>query len=292
MTALRHATLIGGNGFIGRCVQARLQRDGWRCWIPQRDDAQLWQRDLGHVLYCAGLTADFAARPFAAVEAHASLLNRVLHGAQFDSLVYLSSTRLYDGLGDVQASEDLPLALSPNNPRHLYDLSKALGESMCVAASGGRARVARLSCVWSEQADAAGFLPELLCRVMAARRADRAGPAPRLHVDSSAQFERDYVHIDDVVDALIALLQGGASKIYNVAGGRNIANAQLFERLGAAAGCSIVATQTHMQTHTQPAAPPPRVCISRIAGEFGWRPRDTLARLTQIVEQEPACSSS
>ena len=125
---------------------------------------------------------------------------------------------------------------------------------------------------------------------MAVRRADRAGPAPRLHVDSSAQFERDYVHIDDVVNALIALLQGGASKIYTVAGGRNIANAQLFERLGSATGCSIVATQT--QTQTQSAAPPPRVCISRIAGEFGWRPRDTLARLTQIVEQEPACSSS
>ena len=278
-----NATLIGGNGFVGRHLQARLQRDGWHCWVPQRDDPALCQRDLGHVFYCAGLTADYAQRPFDTVEAHASLLNRVLRDARYESLVYLSSTRLYDSLGDIEASEDLPLQLTPDNPRHLYDLSKALGESLCRVAGGGRARVARLSCVWGDGSDAEGFLPDLMRRVLAARA---LGTGTRVMVDSSPSLARDYVHIDDVVDALIAVARSAGFAIYNVAGGSNVGNAALFERLGAASGCELVARHNH----EAPALP--RISVARMAEAFGWRPGNTLDRAGRNIEQGCACSSS
>lgn len=289
MTPDRHATLIGGQGFVGRHLHARLSADGWTCWVPERNDPQLWRLDLGHVFYCAGLTADFAQRPFDTVEAHASLLNRVLLDAQFDSLVYLSSTRLYDSLAEslagAEATEDLVLQLAPDNPRHLYDLSKALGESLCRVAGRGRARVARLSCVWGDPADSEGFLPELMRRVLAARAEPGALPHPRVTVDSSPRLARDYVHIDDVIDALIALATQGQSAIYNVAGGRNISNAQLFERLAAASGCELV------PAHDREAHALPRISIARMAEEFGWRPAGVLDRVGRLIEQECACSS-
>ena len=278
-----NATLIGGNGFVGRHLQARLLRDGWNCWVPQRDDPALCQRDLGHVFYCAGLTADYAQRPFDTVEAHASLLNRVLRDARYESLVYLSSTRLYDSLGDIEASEDLPLQLTPDNPRHLYDLSKALGESLCRVAGGGRARVARLSCVWGDGSDAEGFLPDLMRRVLAARA---LGTGTRVMVDSSPSLARDYVHIDDVVDALIAVARSAGFAIYNVAGGCNVGNAALLERLGAASGCELVARHNH----EAPALP--RISVARMAEAFGWRPGNTLDRAGRNTEQGCACSSS
>ena len=280
------ATLIGGQGAIGRHLQARLQRDGWACWVPQRDDPQLWRRELGHVFYCAGLTADYALRPFDTVEAHASLLNRVLRDAQFESLVYLSSTRLYDtlgcSLGARDATEDMSLQLVPDNPRHLYDLSKAMGESLCRVAGGGRARVARLSCVWSAS-DRDGFLPALMREVLAASAAPRR---PRVLVDSSPRAARDYVHIDDVVGALLALASAAGFAIYNVAGGRNISNAALFECLGAASGCEVLAA------HDREAPALPRISVARMADAFGWRPTDTLDRVRRIIEQECACSIS
>jgi hypothetical protein len=41
-------------------------------------------------------------------------------------MVYLSSTRLYDGLPDTgrPVDEDTPLALDPRDAAHFYDLSK------------------------------------------------------------------------------------------------------------------------------------------------------------------------
>jgi len=285
MTLERHATLIGGNGFVGRHLHARLHGEGWTCWVPRRDDPQLWRRDLGHVFFCAGLTGDFVARTFDTVEAHVSLLNRVLRDAHYESLVYLSSTRLYDSLGDVEAIEELPLRLTTDNPRHLYDLSKALGESLCSVAGHGRARVARLSCVWGEPSDAEGFLPELMRRVLASRATLDAVQRPRLLVDASPRMARDYVHIDDVLDALVALATQGEATIYNVAGGRNVSNAQLVERLAAASGCEIV------HAHGREAPPLPRISIARMAEEFGWRPAGVLDRIGRIVEQECACSS-
>lgn len=278
MALHRQATLIGGDGFVGRRLQARLRRDGWVCWVPQRDDPALLERDLGRVFYCAGLTADYAQRPFDTVEAHVSLLARVLQRARFESLLYLSSTRLYDALGDAAVDEDRALALSPHDPRHLYDLSKALGESLCRTAPG-RARVARLACVWDDSADAAGFLPELLRRVREARRQG----AGALEIDTSAQAARDYVHVDDVVDALLLIAGGGARTTYDVAQGANLDNATLFARLSSITGVAVTAR------HARAVAPAPRVSIARIAQEFGWRPEPTIERIARALGAECAC---
>ena len=277
----RLATLIGGEGFIGRRLHARLRDEGWSCQVPGRAEPSLLRRPLGQVFYCAGLTADYAARPFDTVEAHASLLARVLREADFDALVYLSSTRLYDGcstFAGAEVDEDTALALDPAQARHLYDLSKALGESLCRQASGGRARVARLSCVYSGGGDDAdGFLGSLLARLRDPRR------GAMLEVDSSADAARDYIHVDDVLEALIAIACRGTRPVYNVAGGVNVVNRDLFARLGALAGCEI---RIMRDRHVPCPAP---VSIERMKAEFGWHPRGLLDRLPELLGEPVPC---
>jgi UDP-glucose 4-epimerase len=275
------ATLIGGHGFIGRRLQARLQRDGWTCQVPARHEPWLFRRPLGHVFHCAGLTADYAARPFDTVEAHSTLLARVLRDADFESLVYLSSTRLYDGcavFAGAEVDENTPLNLDPAQPRHLFDLSKALGESLCRNASGGRAKVARLSCVYSGgEDDADGFLGGLLGRLRAADR------GPVLQLDASAEAARDYVHVDDASEALLAIATRGTRPLYNVAGGVNVANRELFARLGKLSGCELTALRDG------PAPCPAPVSIARMQGEFGWRPRALLDQLPRLLGEAVPC---
>ena len=273
------ATVVGAAGFIGSRLLSHLRGLGWDCSAPARDDQSFVDGRLGTVFYCAGLTADFADRPHDTVRAHAGLLNEILARAEFDALVYLSSTRLYDGQPDAgrPADEDTPLVLDPARPRHFYDLSKALGESLCRQAGGGRARVARLSCVHAGAGADSGFLGMLMSTL--------AEPTARpvLEVDSTPHAARDYVHVDDVVTALVAIATCGTQPLYNVAGGLNVGNAQLFARLGELSGCEVRALRTDRPT------PPPAISIERIRAEFGWQPTALMDRLPALVQEARSC---
>ena len=56
-------TVIGASGFVGARLAASLRGGGHAVYAPQRGDPELLRRPLGRVIYCAGMTADYAARP-------------------------------------------------------------------------------------------------------------------------------------------------------------------------------------------------------------------------------------
>ncbi|ATE64040.1 NAD-dependent epimerase/dehydratase family protein [Rhizorhabdus dicambivorans] len=226
-------TVIGANGFVGSHVVDHLRGRGIEPFCPVRDDPRLWDRDLGRIFYCAGLTGDYRSRPFATVEAHVALLARLLERARFDRIVYLSSTRLYGSQAGGEGRETLPIAVDAGDHEHLYELSKLLGENLTLHRSDGRGVVARLSYVFGWDDRAEGFLSEWLRR--AARERE-------ISLDSSPGYARDYIHIDDVVVALKALLDRGPAGIVNVARGETVSNVQLAE-LFAAQGWRIAFTR-------------------------------------------------
>lgn len=267
------ATVIGGQGFIGRALKKHLENQGREVWVPVKDDPQLFERDLGKVFYCAGLTADYLQRPFDTVTAHVNLLSQVLYRATWSHLVYLSSTRVYDGLsGAVDVvDETADLSVNPNNPRHLYDLSKLMGESLCLQTT--RASIARLSCVYCDERDEDGFLPSLLKRAL-------GNASKELVVDSSPHYARDYVHLTDVINALIAISDEGKSIIYNVASGQNVSNKDIFSVLENTCNLSVVATQHH----ELPASP--QINIKKIQSSLDWSAQKVLPMIENILKEK------
>jgi nucleoside-diphosphate-sugar epimerase len=211
-------TVIGARGFIGARLAQALAADGHEVQTPARGGPL--DGPLGRVMYCAGLTGDYRTRPFDTVEAHVSLLSRVLAEGDFERLVYLSSTRLYQTTGAAVAREDQPLRLDPNDPEQVYELSKALGENLAVNRSGGRGAAARLSYVFDWSPGAAGFLSDWLVRARDARDLD---------VASTSGDSRDYIHLDDVVRALRALADSDVNAVVNVAAGRGTRNAEVAQ---------------------------------------------------------------
>lgn len=220
------ATIVGAAGFVGARLRERLAGEGWEVNAPAKGDPELLGRDLGVVFYCAGLTADYDRRPFDTVEAHATLPSRLIEAGRFERIVYLSSTRLYDGLPKAEVAEDEPLVFDPTDPRRVYDLSKALGENLVMTRSGGRGAVARLANVYDWTPGAPGFLSEWLIQ---------AGREKAFRLESSPHVARDYIHLDDVVTALVAIAAAEQPAIYNVASGELVTNgqiAQVFEAHG------------------------------------------------------------
>lgn len=259
-------TILGASGFIGSRLVAHLSASGIEVFAPRRDDPDLWRRDLGHVIYCIGRTADFRGHPLETTEAHVCVLRRVLESARFESLLYLSSTRVYQGAAE--AREDAPLTIDPGSPDALYNASKMMGESLCLSAERPGTRVARLSNVYGPDLESRNFLSAVV------REALAAGEVVVREAPTSA---KDYVAVEDVVPALVRVAREGSERIYNVASGRNVTHGELLDELRRLTGCR-VAFAADAPERVFPIVP-----IERMRAEFGFAPDHVMDRLDALV---------
>lgn len=243
-------TVLGAGGYIGSHLVGRLLAAGHECRAVTREDPWEEGDELGHVVFAVGLTADFRSRPAETVEAHVCEALRVLRHATFDSFLYLSSTRVYNGVAE--GREDARLA-----PDDLYDLSKLTGEALCLADPRPGVRVARLSNVYGGNGQSPSFLAGLL---------EAAGNGTiRLRTDPAS--EKDYVHLDDVCEVLPEIAVEGRRRLYNVASGLNVPHGRIVDILALRTGCAV---------EVEPGAPvvkAPRISIERVREEFTFNPR-------------------
>lgn len=258
--------ILGASGTVGRALAAHLRAAGEEVFTPGRGDPAIFREDLGRVIYCIGVTADFRTRPLETIEAHVTVLHRVLAEARFERLVYLSSTRVYGAADDddTPAREDRALSVDPHSGSDLYNLSKLMGESLCLHASKGRAVVARLSnVVGGADEDSENFLPSLM----------REAKTGQIRLRSAMESAKDYIHIDDAVAVLAALAKGPSQGIYNVASGVRTPHSEWIEAIAATTGAHV---------SIEPDAPRilfPPIDITRIRTEFGATPRSPVASL-------------
>lgn len=262
-------TVLGATGVIGQALVSHLRRAGHKVWAPTRHDPDIWNRPLGHVIYAIGVTADFRSRPLDTVEAHVCQLRKCLQSARFESLLYLSSTRVYAGCPDgSRAIESAPLMVSPHQPSDLYNLSKLMGESLCLQAGIPGVRIARLSnVVGGQDEETENFIPSIL------REARSGRVLLRSHPDSA----KDYIHINDVVHLLSAISMQGTHTSYNVASGRQLTHEQWLSALSELTRCRV---------EIQPQAPLlsfPAIDISRIQSEFEFSPQNPLEALPDYL---------
>jgi len=258
-------TVLGGTGFIGSHIVQRCRELSIECHVPTRD-ADVRGKHLHHVIYCIGITADFRSKPFETVEAHVCKLRQVLEQASFDSLLYVSSTRLY-GTHATSAGEDDVIKIEPNKSNDLYNASKVLGE--CLTLNCGKpTRVARLSNIYGEDFASENFLSQLI-RDAFLRKEIVLGTAP--------ESEKDYLGVSTAADLLIKIAGGGRDRIYNVASGFNIKHSEIADILARLTGCRIDVTAD------APTIAFPVVSVAGIKEEFNFEPTDLRADLESLV---------
>ena len=259
-------TVFGSSGFIGSNVTDYLRREGCEVVTPTRDEIILPNVHLGHVVYAIGLTGDFRGRPFETVNAHVTELARRMRNTSYDSWLYLSSTRVY-GLLSEYVSETDPICVMPG-PDSIYDISKLLGESLCLAIGRPTVRVARLSNVYGTSQSHHTFLGSLLEDVRAGRE---------ILIGEDPDSSKDYISIKDVVSLIHKISLQGRHQLYNLASGSPTSHRKLVDRL-----CELTG-HTAIFRDMAPSRTFPRINIHRITEEFGLEPRSVLKDLSELV---------
>lgn len=258
-------TIFGASGFIGSQLVAELERRKVQHRDIRRDD-KLPRQHLGEVIYCIGVTADFRSKPFETVAAHVCKLAEVLRSCEFASFTYLSSTRVY-AKHPATACEEDPLIVMPALADDLYNISKLMGESLTLNC-GKHTRVVRLSNVYGGDFDSENFLSTIV------RDALTAG---RVTLQKAPESAKDYVSIDDVVNLLIEIATRGGERLYNLASGNNVTNAELAAALRAETGCTIEFAPNAGRLAF------PQINIERIRSEFGFTPRHLRNDLSNLI---------
>lgn len=260
-------TVLGGTGFIGSRLVQEMHAGNLEYWAPSRLDADLSGRELGHVIYAVGLTSDFRSRPRETVEAHVCHLNGLLNSARFESLLYLSSTRVYSRCD--KAAEDNSIQVDSSDPSDLYNLSKLMGESICLSVDNPAIRVVRLSNVFGKRRSPDDFLSSII---------HDATSIGTVVIRTGLDSEKDYVSLDAVTRVLPTIATMGRHRLYNVASGQNTSVRALVGRLRELTGCKIVADDS---------APPvafPTIDVRRITEEFDFASARVLDRMVELVE--------
>lgn len=264
-------TILGGAGFIGSNLLRHLRQADHECFAPSRGADSLFCSPLGHVIYCIGLTADFRSRPLDTAEAHVCLLRRLLEHADFESLTYLSSTRVYTGAS--VTDETATLYVNPNQAGDLYNLSKLLGESLCLHGGRANTRVVRLSNIVGLRPDPDTFIDQLL---------EEGRLSGRVMLHTALNSRKDYLYIDDAVFALERIAQSKAQGIINVASGEGVSNQQIVQFLESEMGFRVDVTAN------APTWDFTAINTRRLKDEFAIRPRlfsDYFPEFLQLYRQ-------
>ncbi len=260
-------TVLGAAGFVGSALVQHIRSLGRECLAPLRGDAHIYRQPLGHVIYTIGLTADFRSRPLDTVEAHVCVLRRLIAEAQFDSLTYLSSTRVYAGGDDTH--EGACLRVNPNDASDLYNLSKLTGEALCLHSGRAGMKVARLSNVVGVRRDADTFIDQLL--------AEAAGSG-RAVMRSAPDGCKDYIALDDAAALLARIAMSSATGIFNVASGEQVSGGTVARLMQQVRGIQVdVAANAPLWDF----AP---INTQRVRTEFGFQPQAFAEHFTALLQ--------
>ncbi|MCZ7393711.1 MAG: NAD(P)-dependent oxidoreductase [Candidatus Methanoperedens sp.] len=261
---------MGSSGFIGSNLIEYLKKKQIEFFAPERNDDSIFSTHLNNVIYCIGLTADFRNKPFETVEAHVSYLAKILENCSFDSFIYLSSTRVYGNESqETIVSEEMPLKINPLYPSDLYNISKIMGESLCLNCNKKNVKVVRLSNVYGNDFNSSNFVTDILRDILKTKS---------LFLRTSLSSEKDYINVQDVVDLLVKISLNSKYNIYNIASGINVKNEEILQVINKYIPFKLEIINNPKDLKF------PLISIDRIQEEFKFEPKIILDDILDLIK--------
>ena len=260
-------TILGSKGFIGMNILKSLKKKDIECYCPDLRKDDISGKSLGNVIFAIGVT-DFLVKPFDAVDAHVCYLKKIITETHFDSLLYCSGTRVY--LNSIKTDEKTSLLVNPANLEHLYNISKIMGESLCFATKNPKIKIARLSNVTGNNFNSNLFLPSIIRDAVKIKK---------IILKSTLNSNKDYIHIDDVVNILPRICMDGQNQIYNVASGQNTSYKEIIEKIIQVEPADIEILPNSIENSF------PLIDIKLLKNEFNFKPMNILDSIPNMVKE-------
>ena len=261
-------TVLGATGYIGSNLVKRLVSDNIEVYAPRKEEI-IDNRNLGHIIYCIGLTADFRTKPFDTVEAHVCVLNKILRDCHFESLTYLSSTRIYINSVKDLAEENEKILVDPLDSDELYTLTKLTGERLCLS-SKKNVKIVRLANVFGDDFNSENFLSDIVRKIL---------NKETVTLYSTLPSSKDYLFIEDAVDLILKIALTGKEQIYNVASGKNTTNEEIINELKNQIDFSFnVSENAKLNVF-------PKICTRKIIEEFNFQPRNITTLIPNLLKK-------
>lgn len=260
-------TVFGSSGYIGSSLVKKLKTQKIDYATPNIRNDKITQENLGHVVYAIGVP-NFKQNPLETIESDVILLKKLLDESNFDSFLYLSSTRVY--FNSSTTNENSSLVVEPSNYDNLYNISKIMGEAICNVSKKQNIRIARLSNVTGNNFNSNVFLSTIIKDVI------KKG---KIILQTKLDSERDYVYIDDVLNMIIKISLYGKNSIYNIANGKNLTNDDIVKKLQEITKCEVEVMENAKKYSFLP------ISINRIQNEFNFVPTPILSKFEEIVSE-------
>jgi nucleoside-diphosphate-sugar epimerase len=270
LPGIENVLVTGASGFIGRHLVARLKEIGKNVVSVSRGEGvdvtcdPLPLDGVGHVFHAAGRIGvpDSWREPLSFLEANTVGTAHVLEQCRTHGCGMTFVGAYIYGI-----PEHLPIAegdpVKANNP---YALSKFLAEQMCSFFAehfGVRAVILRLFNIYGAGQDERMLIPFIVRQIL--------DPACAMVEVMDLNPKRDYVHVADVVDALLLSTRAEPGAIFNVGSGEAISVEEVIQRAARIAGVDKPyrdkASRRHNEIDSTVAD------ISHIREAIGWRPR-------------------
>ncbi len=263
-------TVLGASGFVGSNLVNLLKKRNAPFNVLNRGE-ELSKQNLGHIIYCIGMTADFRTKPFETVEAHVSKLASILQTCIFDSFTYLSSTRVYLKSKATQnhLTEIDDIVINSGDAFDLFAASKITGELLALNCGRDNIKVVRLSNVFGEDFLSQNFITSIV---------KDAIERQKVELFTTPDSSKDYISVEDVCNALIKLCKCPGMGVYNLSYGKNTANETILNELQKLTGAQIKYSAKAQQIIFQ------EISNAKIATAIGFMPQKSLiASLPEII---------
>ncbi len=208
-------TIFGHTGFLGNEFKNYLIKKKYKVFLPKRNEYKLnkYSKD---VIYFIG--SDNKKNILSFVNSNFVHLYNLLNNNNLDSIIFISSTRIYlnQKRRTIKEDDDLELLYSE---KYFFNLLKLLSEK--IALSVPNCKIIRISNVFGRNKNKDSFLPKMIN--------DAKEKNLKVHINKFSA--KDYIYIDDVLLGIFKILKYGKKKIYNLASGKKVSINKITKKL-------------------------------------------------------------